>query len=165
MKKVIIVAIAMGMAVPAQAGLLSGANLINVAKTVLGNSAILNKAQTNCPTQVTTQPQESVLMTAAKAAVQKALPGGQFGRLQAVADATANKASADPTFCETTAVKKPGLLGGIADAAKKLGVGGGLLGGGTTTGGGSIGNVLGGLLGGGTTSTPSTPAPSFPVTN
>ncbi len=49
MKKVMFAAMAMVVAVPAQAGLLSGANLINVAKTVLGNSSILNKAQTNCP--------------------------------------------------------------------------------------------------------------------
>ena len=154
MKKVVIVAGVLCLAAPAQAGILSGANLINVAKTVLGNRAVLNKGAEQCPNQVTLQPQENLLMTSARAAVERLVPASRFGALETAANAAANRASASPEFCQTTVARKPGLLGGIADAARKMGVGGGILGSGTTapaTGstGSTVGGVLGGILGSG----------------
>ncbi len=149
MKKLLLATIAVSLAVPAQAGLLSGATLINVAKTVLNNRAVLNKGQQQCPNQIAIAPQENLLMTAARAAVQKQLPAAQFVNLDTAADRMANQASADQTFCQQTVVKKPGLLGGIADAARKMGVGGGILGGGSSSTGTNSGGGLGGILGGG----------------
>ncbi|MDE2595891.1 MAG: hypothetical protein KGL44_03325 [Sphingomonadales bacterium] len=159
MKKVVFAlgaaSLAAGLAVPAQAGLLSGANLINVAKVVLGNRAVLNKGVQQCPNQVTLQPQDDLLMTSARAAVQRLVPASRFGVLETAADTAANRSAASPEFCQNTATKKPGLLGGIADAARKMGVGGGILGpstGTATTTTGSTpstaGSVLGGILGG-----------------
>lgn len=148
MKKLLLMGVMMGLAAPASAGLLSGANLINVAKVVLNNRAVLNKGAAQCPNQVVVQPQESVLMTAARAAVQKALPTSQFAGLETAANRIANRQAAAPEFCQTTAAKKPGLLGGIADAARKMGVGGGILGGASAPVPSGAGNVLGGILGG-----------------
>ncbi len=149
MKKLLLVGVMLGLAAPASAGLLSGANLINVAKVVLNNRAVLNKGAAQCPGQVTLQPKDNLLMTAARAAVQKALPVTQFTGLETAANTAANRSAAAPEFCQTTAAKKPGLLGGIADAARKMGVGGGILGSGATTPTTSgAGNVLGGILGG-----------------
>jgi hypothetical protein len=148
MKKLLIATVAMGLAVPASAGLFSGGALLNVAKIILNNRAVLNKGATQCPQQVVVAPQESILMTAARAAVQKALPTTQFSGLETAADRIANRSAAAPTFCQTTAVKKPGLLGGIADAARKMGVGGGILGAPTqsttSNGAGVLGSILGG---------------------
>jgi hypothetical protein len=145
MKRVLTVSIAIALAAPAQAGLLSGANLLNVAKIVLNNRAVLNKASSQCGGQVSLQPQDNLLMEAAGAAVQKALPTSQYTGLLGSAGKLANVQAVSPTFCQTTAVKKPGLLGGIADAAGKLGVGGGLLGNGNGTGAaGVLGSILGG---------------------
>jgi hypothetical protein len=140
----IAVPIVIAVAAPAQAGLLSGANLLNVAKIVLNNRAVLNKASSQCGNQVSLQPQDNLLMEAAGAAVQKALPVTQYAGLLGSAGKLANVQAASPTFCQTTSAKKPGLLGGIAEAAGKLGVGGGLLGGGSGSGAaGVLGNILG----------------------
>lgn len=152
MKKFLILSVTFGLgafnlAMPVQAGLLSGALLRQAAQVVLNNRAVLNKGTTQCPSQISLAPHDNLLIAATTAAVQRSLPVAQFNGLQGEATQSANAASASPTFCQTTAVKKPGLLGGIADVARKMGVGGGLLGGGSavpSTGG------LGGILGGGT---------------
>jgi hypothetical protein len=149
---------------PATAGLLSGASLLKVAGIVLKGKAVLNQGQAKCGTSLALQPQENLLVTAATAAVQKLLPATQFLALDGSASAAAATASQNPTFCQQTAAKKPGILGSIGDAAKKLGVGGGGLGGilggssGTTTSppstGATAGSILGGILGGGTATPP-----------
>lgn len=148
MKKFLLLPIAIGLAMPVQAGLLSGGKLLDVAKVVLNNRAVLNKGVQQCPNQIVIQPQENLLMNAAKDAVKKALVPAQFSGLESAADTIANRSAASPDFCQTTAVKKPGLLGGIVDAARKLGVGGGILGG-VSQAPANTGS-LGGLLGGGT---------------
>ncbi len=153
---------------PASAGLLSGASLFKVAGIVLKGKAVLNQGQAKCGTSLALQPQENLLVTATTAAVQKLLPSVQFLALDKSASAAAATASQSPAFCQQTAAKKPGILGSISDAAKQLGVGGGMLGGlggvlggatgATTTAppstGTTAGSILGGLLGGGTTTPP-----------
>jgi hypothetical protein len=144
MKKLIVIFAAFSVTVPVQAGILSGANLLKVANIVLKGKALLNKGQSQCGSQVALTSQDSLLMQAAGAAVQQALPAPKFSALDVLANKQASNASLSPTFCQTTAAKKPGILGSIGDAAAKLGVGGGALGG------------LGGLLGGSGSSTPTT---------
>lgn len=146
MKKFLLVPIAFGLAVSAQGGLLSGGKLLDVAKVILNNRAVLNKGQQQCPNQIIIQPQENLLMTAARDAVRNALVPAQFSGLESAAETVANRSAASPDFCQTTQTRKPGLLGGIADAARKMGVGGGILGGGASTPAKTGG--LGGLLGG-----------------
>jgi hypothetical protein len=142
---------------PAFAGLLSAANLLKVAGVVLKGRAVLNQGQTTCGNQLALAPQENLLVQAATGAVQKLLPAPKFLSLDNAASAAAKTAATSPTFCQQTVAKKPGILGSIGDAAKQLGVGGGLgglggiLGGGSTTApstGSTATDVLGGLLGG-----------------
>jgi hypothetical protein len=154
LKKSAIVLFALLAAQPAHAGLLTGANLIKVAEVVLKGKALLGKGQAQCGSALALGTQDNLLITAATAAVKQQLPAPKFKAMDILAGKQANVAAASPTFCQTTAAAKPGILGGIADAAGKLGVNMGGLGGlgsvigsATTTGTQSSGGVLGGILG------------------
>lgn len=142
------------LAAPATAGMLSGANLLKVAQVVVRGKALLNQGQSQCGAAAAVKPQESLLVTAASAAVQKALPAPKFNALSLLANKQVKTAAAAPGFCADMAQARPGVVGQIAGAAQQLGVGG--LGGGDL---GLLGGVLGsGLLGG------AAPAPAAPTT-
>lgn len=136
-------------AAPATAGVIPAATLLKLAPLVLKNKALLDRGQSQCGGGAMLKPQESLLNLAVGAAIQKALPAKKFDALSLLADQQAATASLAPGFCARAAVQKPGLLGTIADAAGKLGVGSdsgsmaGLLGGGD-----AAAAALGGLLGG-----------------
>ncbi len=156
MRKLIVLSAALVLAAPASAGMLSGANLLKIASVVMKGKALLNKGQSQCGSQIGLTDQDSLLMQVAGAAVQKALPAPKFSALDLLANKQADRASLNPTFCQTTAAKKPGILGSIGSAAGKLGVGGGMLGGilgGSSSSStpapssGGLGDILGGALG------------------
>ncbi|MBU6268345.1 MAG: hypothetical protein KGN34_12450 [Sphingomonadales bacterium] len=143
-------ALAAVLASPANAGMLSGANLLKVAQVVLRGRAVLNQGQAQCGATAVVKPQENLLMTAATVAVQKALPAPKFDALSLLANRQAASAATRPAFCANVAQNRSGVVGQIAGAAQQLGVGGlggGALGG--VDGSGLLGSALGsGLLGG-----------------
>ena len=153
MKKVLTISLATvaicAAAVPAHAGLLGMAELLKVASTVMKGKALLNKGATTCGSSLVVAPQENLLMDAASSAVQKLLPIAKYTSIASAATSSATTAAASPTFCATTAAAKPGILGSIASAAGKLGVGGKL---------GGLGSVLGGVTGSGATAPAAAPA-------
>lgn len=149
MKRLVISAIALctvaAGSTAAQAGILSMSQLLKIAPQVLKGKALLEMGQEKCGDQVDLQPKDNLLMTGTSMALKKALPTPRFNAIDLLAGRQAQSASLQPGFCQTTAAKKPTILGNIADSAKLLGVGGGS--GRPGSSGGLLGNS-GGLLGG-----------------
>jgi hypothetical protein len=92
----------------------------DLAKVVLNNGSILTKGQQKCGNALGLSPLDLLKISSARSVVQKALPLSEFASLDQAGSAAAETASQSPTFCQDTKVKKKGLLGKIADAAKGL---------------------------------------------
>lgn len=92
----------------------------DLAKTVLGNGATVQKAAENCPNKVTLTSQDSLTMQIARQAAEKLLPAPQFLALDTAATAKAETQATTPGFCNQTAKKKNGLLDAIKRAGQQL---------------------------------------------
>lgn len=110
----LIVAMAMT-SVPAQA-----LSVGDLAKTVLGNGATVQKAAETCPNKVTLTSQDSLTMQLARQAAEQLLPAPQFLALDTAATNKATTQAATPGFCNQTAKKKNGLLDAIKRAGQQL---------------------------------------------
>ena len=95
-------------------------NLGGLAKTVLGGSSVLKTGQAKCGSQLQLADDESLALTVARAAAQRALPVSQFTILDRQANASATKQAQQPGFCAQTAKKKSPLLDAIKKAGQKL---------------------------------------------
>jgi hypothetical protein len=95
-------------------------NIGDLAKTVLGNGATVQKAAENCPKKVTLTSQDSLTMQIARQAAEQLLPEAQFLALDAAATTQATTQAAKPGFCNQTAKKKNGLLDAIKRAGQQL---------------------------------------------
>ncbi len=98
----------------------SAIGLADLAKVVLNNGSILNKGQQKCGTALGLSPLDLLKISAARSAVQRVLPLGDFNILDQASAKSADTAAQSPTFCNDTQVQKKTLLGKIADAAKGL---------------------------------------------
>jgi hypothetical protein len=92
----------------------------DLAKTVLGNGATVQKAAETCPNKVTLTSQDSLTMQLARQAAEKILPAPQFLALDNAANTNATTQAATPGFCNQTAKKKNGLLDAIKRAGQQL---------------------------------------------
>jgi hypothetical protein len=101
-------------AVPAYAG------LGDLAKTVLGGRAVLQRGADTCPNALALSGEEQLALTFARQAAQSALPGDQFVTLDATANSNAVTASQKPGFCTQTSKRKDVMMKAIRDAARKL---------------------------------------------
>jgi antitoxin component of RelBE/YafQ-DinJ toxin-antitoxin module len=92
----------------------------DLAKTVLGNGSILKKGQEKCGASLAITSQESLAMTFARAAAERALPISQFTALDQASQTSAEQAAQSPTFCPQTAKKKSGLMNAMKKAGKAI---------------------------------------------
>jgi hypothetical protein len=92
----------------------------DLAKVVLNNGSILTKGQQKCGSALGLSPLDLLQISSARSSVQKLLSGSDFSALDTASNAAADTAAQSPTFCQDTVVKKKGLLGKIANAAKGL---------------------------------------------
>lgn len=92
----------------------------DLAKIVLGNSSVLKKGQEKCGQTLGLTNDDSLAMTLARAAVEKALPISQFTALDNAANTSATTAAQTPTFCNETKVQKPSMMKTIAKAGKAI---------------------------------------------
>lgn len=95
-------------------------NVGDLAKTVLGNGATVQKAAEKCPNKVTLTSQDSLTMQLARQAAEQLLPAPEFLALDSAATARATTQAASPGFCNQTAKKKNGLLDAIKRAGQQL---------------------------------------------
>ena len=95
-------------------------NLGGLAKTILGGSSVLTTGQAKCGSQLQLAEHESLALTVARAAAQRALPTSQFTLLDTQASASAARQAQQPGFCAQTARRKTPLLDAIKRAGEKL---------------------------------------------
>ena len=91
----------------------------DLAKVVLGGSAVLKKAGENCAGQLLGK-NDQLALTFARAAAEQALPISQFQAIDQTAVDDAAKQAENKGFCQETKKKKPGLMGKIKKAGKAL---------------------------------------------
>ncbi len=104
-----------GIAAPAQA-----VGIGDLAKVILGGDKVLKKAQSTCGSSLALTSEESLALTFARAAAEKALPISQFTALDTQAQASADQQAQSGTFCNETKAKKPGLMSKIKKAGKSI---------------------------------------------
>jgi antitoxin component of RelBE/YafQ-DinJ toxin-antitoxin module len=92
----------------------------DLAKVVLGGSSVLKKGEEKCGTSLGLTKDDSLAITLARGAVEKALPISEFVSLDKAAEADATKSATTPTFCNETKAKKPGLMKSITKAGKAI---------------------------------------------
>ena len=109
--------VTLGLAIAAPAAALGIGDL---AKVVLGGSSVLKKGEEKCGTSLGLTKDDSLAITLARGAVEKALPISDFVSLDKAAEADATKSSTAPTFCNETKAKKPGMMKAIAKAGKAI---------------------------------------------
>ena len=109
--------VTLGLAIAAPAAALGIGDL---AKVVLGGSSVLKKGEEKCGTSLGLTKDDSLAITLARGAVEKALPISDFVSLDKAAEADASKSSTAPTFCNETKAKKPGMMKAIAKAGKAI---------------------------------------------
>jgi antitoxin component of RelBE/YafQ-DinJ toxin-antitoxin module len=96
------------------------AGLEDLAKVVLGGGSILKKGQEKCGSALRLTQNDSLAITFARAAAERALPISQFTLLDQTAEADAVKQAETPTFCPETKQKKSGLMKAIKKAGKSI---------------------------------------------
>lgn len=109
--------VTLGLAIAAPAAALGIGDL---AKVVLGGSSILKKGEEKCGTSLGLTKDDSLAITLARGAVEKALPISEFTYLDNAANTEAATTSTTPTFCKDTKAKKPGMMKAIAKAGKAI---------------------------------------------
>ncbi len=108
-------AVAVLLSTPAQA-----VGIADLAKVVLGGSSTLKKGQEKCGTSLALTQQDSLAITFARAAAERALPMSQFSVLDQAAEANAATDAQSSTFCPETKKKKSGLMNAIKKAGKSI---------------------------------------------
>jgi antitoxin component of RelBE/YafQ-DinJ toxin-antitoxin module len=94
--------------------------LDDLAKVVLGGGSVLKKGQEKCGSTLGLTQNDSLAITFARAAAERALPISQFTQLDQAAEADALKQAETPTFCPETKQKKSGLMKAIKKAGKSI---------------------------------------------
>lgn len=95
-------------------------SLRDLARTVLGNGATVQKAADTCADKVTLAPEEVVALSIARQAAQSALPGAQFLTLDTAANSQAVTQAQAPGFCNRTARRKKAMIDAVKKAGQKL---------------------------------------------
>ncbi len=96
------------------------AGLDDLAKVVLGGGSILKKGQEKCGSALRLTQNDSLAITFARGAAERALPISRFTLLDQAAEADAIKQAEAPTFCPETKKKKSGLMKAIKKAGKSI---------------------------------------------
>lgn len=105
------------LAVPTAA---DAASVADLARTVLGNSAVLKRGSDDCGGKVSLGSAELIALSVARDAAEQSLSLDQFSSLAANADANAARAAAKPTFCNQTAKRKNVLLDAVKRAGQQI---------------------------------------------
>jgi hypothetical protein len=108
-------ALIMALASPAAA-----VGLGDLAKVVLGNGSVLKKSEATCGSSLALNKDDSLAITFARAAAERALPISQFTALDQAANTDANAAATSSTFCNDTKKKKSGMMKAIKKAGKSI---------------------------------------------
>ena len=112
--------IALALAVLMTTGPAHAHGIGDLAKTVLGNGATVQKAAETCPKKFTLSPEETITLSIARQAAQGLLLSTQFMEFDSAASAQAAAQARVPGFCNKTARRKNVLLDAIKKAGEKL---------------------------------------------
>jgi hypothetical protein len=92
----------------------------DLAKVILGGGNVLKKAEAKCGSSLALSNDESLALTFARAAAEKALPISQFTALDTQTAKEADQQAQSNTFCTETKQKKPGMMSKIKKAGKSI---------------------------------------------
>jgi antitoxin component of RelBE/YafQ-DinJ toxin-antitoxin module len=92
----------------------------DLAKVVLGGGSILKKGEAKCGSSLGLTKDDSLALTFARAAAERALPISEFTALDSAANAEADKSATSSTFCNETKKKKSGMMKSIKKAGKSI---------------------------------------------
>jgi len=95
-------------------------NAGGLAKTVVGNGAVLQRGADTCANGLALSEDDQLAITLARQAAQSALPATQYLTLTATANSNAITASEKQGFCAQTLKKKASMMKAIREATKKL---------------------------------------------
>lgn len=98
----------------------SAVGLGDLAKVVLDNGSVLKKGEEKCGTSFGLSKSDSLAITAARSAVEQALPISQFVSLDKASQVDATTSANDPTFCAKTKKKKSRLVKAMTKAGKSI---------------------------------------------
>lgn len=92
----------------------------DLAKVVLGGGSVLKKGEEKCGNSLALTKDDSLALTFARAAAERALPISEFTALDRAANSDAEKSSTSSTFCPETKAKKSGIMKAVKKAGKSI---------------------------------------------